>query len=221
MVTFAWLQERGSVMSFASEPTVAPSPTESSIDTGVNTINSSSADWVSKATTIKELVAEADLIVWGRVVEAPVTRILRNEAPISDANGNITGSMINEALFSDTVFEVLKVYSGKAPAKILVMQTGGFNAATGIRDEMMDDPLYEIGKEYILFLVDISEDPIQSAGRQLYRTINPAGRYGIGDGKAHAYGAYGAYIDDVLPSPKIVDLEAQIREAVEARQTPK
>jgi hypothetical protein len=33
--------------------------------------------------------------------------------------------------------------------------------------------------EYILFLKDITGDPIHAKGRTLYRTINPSGRYEV------------------------------------------
>jgi len=47
------------------------------------------------------------------------------------------------------------------------------------RLSVKDDPLYVVGEESVLFLVDISDDPIHAQGRTLYRTINPAGRYAV------------------------------------------
>lgn len=167
------------------------------------------AEWVSRAKTVGQVISEADLVVRARVSEAPVTRVLRNELPIMDANGKVAGYMTDEMLFSDTVFDILEVFSGKSPSKITVMQTGGTspdNPRNSI--EMRDDPLYHLGEEYVLFLVDISGDPVQAPGRVLYRTVSPFGRYRIEGESVISYGENAKSFG--LPAT-MVELVAQIK----------
>jgi hypothetical protein len=69
------------------------------------------------------------------------------------------------------------------------MQTGGMrpdNPRSSI--EVRDDPLYHPGEEYVLFLVDISGDPVQAPGRVLYRAVSPFGRYRIEGESVLSYG---------------------------------
>lgn len=143
--------------------------------------SNSSADWVSNATTIPQLMKEADLVVRARAIKGPQTRIVQSEQPIVNEDGTeIIGIKLDEMAFSDTVFEILQVYFGKASENITIMQTGGIDFANPeVRSEMNDDPLYEIGEEYVLFLVDISGDPIQAPDRELFRIVNPYGRYRV------------------------------------------
>ncbi len=150
----------------------------------------SAASWVSDAATVPQLMKEADLVARVRVMNEPVTRIVRNELPMVDEQGTeIIGTKIDEMAFSDTDFEVLEVYSGKPLEKIAVMQTGGVDPKNpDLRNEMRDDPLYHTGEEYILFLVDISGDPVQAPGRELYRVVNPYGRYKIEGQNVIPYG---------------------------------
>jgi hypothetical protein len=134
-------------------------------------------------------VSEADLVVRARVSEAPVTRVLRNELPVMDESGKLTRYQTDEMLFSDTVFDILEVFSGEAPSKLTVMQTGGTSRGKPRSSiEVRDDPLYHLGEEYVLFLVDISGDPVQAPGRVLYRTVNPFGRYRIEGERVLSYG---------------------------------
>jgi len=70
---------------------------------------------------------------------------------------------MDEMTFSDTKFEVLEVYFGKPLEKITVNQTGGMDPKNpDLPSEMRDAPLYTIGEEYVLFIVDISGDPVQA-----------------------------------------------------------
>lgn len=175
----------------------------------------SSASWVSNAMTVSELVLESDMVVRVRVSEAPVTRVIRHELPVWDENNKIAGSTISETLFSDTVFEIMKIYHGEPLLNITVMQTGGFNPRIPSSiEEVIDDPLYKVGEEYVLFLVDISGDPVQATNRQLYRIVNPYGRYKIEDGKrVYSFGQNPK--SDELPGVlDIHALEAQIEMAV-------
>lgn len=176
-------------------------------DTRAPLTNASSAEWISKAVTVEELMAEADLVVRVRVARSPVTRIVRNQMPIWE-NGKIVDSKLDEMPFSDTVMDVVQVYAGKSPAKITVMQTGGVNPANpGSEMSIIDDPLYQVGEEYILFLVDISNDPVQAPGRELYRTVNPAGRYKVAQGRVSSYAQN---VKSVQLPTTVAELEAQI-----------
>ena len=155
---------------------------------------------------------EADLVVRARVIEPPTTRVIRYDLPVWDESGSIVGSAVSQVLFSDTVFEVLETYMGKSSSKITVMQTGGFdqNISRGV-EEIPDDPLYKLGEEYILFLVNISGDPIHAPEHELYRIINPFGRYRIDNEKAVSYGQSANSV--ILPTD-IAELEAQIAQAI-------
>jgi hypothetical protein len=149
----------------------------------------SNANWISKAETIDELTSEADMIVRARVSNAPVSRVLRTEVPVWDAEGNMVGSTTSEMVFSDTILDVVRVYMGGAHSTITVMQTGGYDPTiSGAVKEIADDPLFQIGEEYILFLVDISGDPIHAPDRELFRIVNPFGRYRINGNNVISYG---------------------------------
>jgi hypothetical protein len=173
-----------------------------------------SADWISSAVTIDELILEADLVVRVKVFATPVTRVLRHELPVWDENNNIVGTTISETLFSDTVFEVIKAYRGEPPLNITVMQTGGYDPGVANRIvEVIDDPLYSFGEEYILFLVDISGDSVHALDRELYRIVNPYGRIRIDGASIISYGE-----DPVAQLSTIssaTDLEVQIEQLVQ------
>jgi len=183
----------------------------SSTATPIVSRNNSSASRVSNAVTVNELVLESDLVVMARVAESPVTRVVRIEVPVLDEVGNIVDSAVVEVLFSDTVFKVLENYVGKPTSMITVMQTGGVNPTKPSSiEEVMDDPLYEIGDEYILFLVDISGDHVHAPERELYRIVNPFGRYRI-DGETVF--TYGQNPNSVLSTTSdITELETQIEQ---------
>jgi hypothetical protein len=181
----------------------------------------SRASWVSKAMTVDELMLESDLVVRVRVSKAPVTRILRHELPVWDENNKVVGSTISETLFSDTTFEIIKTYWGKSPSNITVVQTGGFDPAISKSvEEMIDDPLYKVGEEYILFLVDISGDKVQAPDRELYRIVNPFGRYRINGGNnVFSYGQ-NPKADAPHGILDIRELEAQIEQAIDLTPSP-
>lgn len=77
---------------------------------------------------------------------------------------------------------------------------------------MREDPLYKVGEEYILFLVDISGDHIHAPDRELYRIVNPFGRYGIDDENVLSYGEPLQPIE--LPT-NIHELERQIEISIQ------
>jgi hypothetical protein len=184
--------------------------------TGENPAVQSMANWVSQADTVSELSREADLIVFARVRQAPVSRIVTQELPMLDENGQTIGMATDSLPFSDTLFEVIKTYSGPSLSEVLVMQTGGTTPATQQTVQMVDDPLYTVGEEYILFLVDISGDEIHASDRQLYRTVNPAGRFQVVADAVIAIPVEGA--DEPLPAT-VDALEKQIMESRQERLT--
>ena len=137
-----------------------------------------SASWVSPAETVAEQVQEADLMVRVQAVERAEARHLWN--PMPEGTKRVNGK--STFAFTDTLVEVLEVYHGNAQVgdRLWVLQTGADLMTRGDRIsrlEIADDPLYEIGDEMVLFLVDISGDPVHASNRELFRTVNPAGRY--------------------------------------------
>ncbi len=189
----------------------------SSTETPFATRILSSADWVSSAVTINEVVEESDLIVRVQVLSQPKSRIVRSEVPVWTADNEIAGSTIIETLFSDTVFKVLKTYYGKPQTNITVMQTGGYDPAIANSIvEIVDDPLYDLGEEYILFLVDISGDSVQAPDRELYRIVNPFGRYAIEGEVVSSFGenlGSGA-VPDIAT---LTELEIEIEKSLSAK----
>lgn len=138
------------------------------------------AAWISSAETIAEQSQEADLIVRVQVVDQAEPRFMWSPTPdgIDRADGRSTFA------FTDTQVEVLEVYDGKAEVgdRLWTLQTGGdLVTKTGAisRLELDDDPLYRVGQEMVLFLVDISDDPVHANGRPMFRTVNPMGRFEI------------------------------------------
>lgn len=141
-----------------------------------------SAVWASQASSVAEVLAEADLVVRTKTMNEPESRLVSFTGPLWAEDGTVTGRRTETITFSDTQMEVLAIYKGGAKRSITVMQTGGISQGIGGTVEEMsfaDDPLYVVGEESILFLVDISHDAIHAGGRTLYRVVNPAGRYTI------------------------------------------
>jgi hypothetical protein len=200
------------IMAYFSRQMVGNTPTISR--------TTSQASWVSSAMTVDELMLEADLVVRARVIGEPVTRVIRHELSVWGEDNKIVGSTVSEALFSDTVFEIIKTYHGKPQLNVTVMQTGGYDpSVSNSIEEMVDDPLYKIGEEYILFLVDISGDKVQAPNRELYRIVNPFGRYRIDDTNIFSYGENPTSVS-VNAISNIRELEAQIETTVSLIPTP-
>lgn len=95
------------------------------------------------------------------------------------------------------------------------MRKGRFGRAQ--KFEIAADPLFEVGSEHILFLVDITGDGVHSKGRQLYRVVNPMGRYEIKPGGLLHAPAKDKHLDGVsrsrLPQSE-KDLRRQIAVAL-------
>ncbi|MEN4011522.1 MAG: hypothetical protein AB1453_02570 [Chloroflexota bacterium] len=184
---------------------------DSSIISMAPTPVSAPALWASSASTIAELVAEADLVIRARVIQDPEPRVVSFHGPIVAEDGTVIGEGVDKVIFSDTEVEVVEIYKGSTRTIITVMQTGGIVGDTGQRFSLGGDPLYLKNEEVILFLVDISDDPIHAQGRTLYRIVNPAGRYTIKGVEVLNHGEF----SPSAALPKTVDeLVRQIKEAV-------
>jgi hypothetical protein len=163
-------------------PTAQQHEAAPSVQTHPTPASGAPAVWASHASTIPQLVAEADIIARVRAVERPKPRLLSMKLPIVTDDGKTIGEKVDTVLFSDTTMEVLAVYKGSADKQIIVMQTGGEQPGgigQGQTESLEGDPLFTKGEESILFLVNISHDQKHALGRTLYRVVNPAGRYTI------------------------------------------
>lgn len=171
-----------------------------------------SASWISDAETVAEQVMEADLVVRVQTLQQAEPRHLWHPTPAGAKPGTFA--------FTDTQVEVLEVYRGNAEIgdRLWVMQTGGdlvTREGKIARLEIAEDPIYRLGDEMVLFLVDISGDSVHAADRELFRTINPASRYHV----------EGGLVDQVpfgrhhkARSLDLASLEAQIDAAVAQRE---
>ncbi len=190
-------------------------PPASSADGGQAGIEEIAASWVFPGMTVAEETAEADLIVRVRVLNVNV-RKLRQVGPRYAADGTtVLGEDVEVMPFTDARMQVLEVYKGSADNHIVVMQMGGELPATdgdpAINYMMPGDPIFVRGSEHILFLKDISDDPVHNRGinRRLYRLVNPAGRYEIqGDKVTNCFS-----VEASLPTT-LGELLNQIRQAV-------
>ena len=96
------------------------------------------------------------------------------------------------------------------------MQTGGMLAATdqytAQNVKLADDPLLVKGGDHILFLKSITGDPLHAPKRDLYRVVNPAGRYDV---HGETLVTHTHFHPELLPS-RLSDLIGQIEEATAA-----
>ncbi|MGC8988499.1 MAG: hypothetical protein ACP5MD_00080 [Verrucomicrobiia bacterium] len=187
-------------LSIDSTPSSLGSAEDSSISMAPTPV-SAPALWASSASTIAELVAEADLVIRARVIKDPEPRVVSFPGPIVAEDGTVIGEGVDKVTFFDTEMEVIEIYKGPTMKIITVMQTGGIEG----------DPPYLKNEEAILFLVDISDDPIHAQGRALYRIVNPAGRYTI---KGLEVLSHAEFSPSVTPPKTVDELVRQIKEAV-------
>jgi hypothetical protein len=137
-------------------------------------------EWVDSGSSVAELASQADLIVRVRVISSEV-RVLRQTLPQWAADGKTVTRYVEDAMpFTDSEMQVLEFYKGSPDDTITVMQTGALRGTVPADVEAFSfasDPIFRVGSEHILFLVDITKDGVHSTGRKLYRTMNPYGRY--------------------------------------------
>jgi len=206
----------GESQNIRSESQNISSASQNMLEVNENDVSGSGvANWVSTAVTIDQLAAEADLIARVQVTDVPSSRELQIAAPQYE-DETVVGQGTDSIPFTDSEMLVLETFKGTADKTITVMQTGGILIAadgSAINIVTHEDPIFKEGDEYILFLIDISDDPIHGQGRKLYRTVNPAGRYLI-QGK-EVFSPY-EFPESFTP-PKTVDqLLAQIQEAAQS-----
>lgn len=174
------------------------------------------ASWVSQAETVAQQVLEADLVVRVQAIDRAEARHFWHPMPEGSQRVNGQGTFA----FTDTQVEVLEVYHGKAQVgdRLSVMQTGAdLTTLEGSlsRMELAEDPLYELGDEMVLFLADISGDPVHAVKRQLFRTVNPAGRYQVDGGLVGRLAMAGD--EEKMSILDLSSLEDEIRLAVQDR----
>jgi hypothetical protein len=172
------------------------------------------AQWASSAASIADQVAEADIIVRVQVEQTEATRKFERPLPPEQQKPNLKALVTP---FTDTRMRVLEVYKGEVGPKITVMQTGGDLPASPshgrIRLAMEGDPLFARGSEHILFLNDITGDEIHGRGRQLYRIVNPAGRYDV-QGASVRTPAGAELLGTFIPPTTLASLRSQIQAAL-------
>lgn len=136
--------------------------------------------WASLATTVTEQAAEADVIVRVRVDKVLPARILTQELP---PQAQKPGYQDAVDVFTDSQLAVTTIYKGQVNRHLTIMQTGGAVGRTDrhpeVNYELEGDPLFVEGSEHVLFLKNISGDSIHGRGREIYRIVNPAGRYTV------------------------------------------
>lgn len=176
------------------------------------------AAWASDAMNPTELVREADLVVRVQVVDQDDAYAV-TPAPFRDpravAELQALGRQVPRLLFTPSHLEILEVYDGAAQAgdRVKVLQTGG--ELGGERSELLDDPLYRVGTEHVLFLRDLATEGPQAGGEATFVTVNPAGRYEVEGEQVLAQTTFfGA--DPEAAATDLGELEAEIRAAVAA-----
>lgn len=138
------------------------------------------AAWVSSAEAVSELTQEADLVVRVQALQNGEPRYLWSPAPARAERTDGRSTFV----FTDTEVEVLEVYRGDAQVgdRLWTLQTGGdlvTRSGEISRMELAEDPIYRPGDEMVLFLIDVSSDPVHAKGRELYRAVNPNGRFQV------------------------------------------
>lgn len=125
------------------------------------------ASW-SRTYDLDSLVREANLIAEVRITGIQATRIVFG-SPYTDYNA--------------TISHVLKAPPGFSDPSIVIMQSGG--AVQGRARQIKGDPLFEVGANLLLFLQDMSDNPVHAPIRERkFATLMPGGRFQVkADGK--------------------------------------
>ena len=168
--------------------------------------------WNSSAHLVAEQVAEADAIVRVKLDRAHPSRALVIPLPPGTRREELKADVIP---FTDSGVRVEDVYKGSVSkgAIMTIMQTGGRLIATdqykaqGVT--LADDPLFVKGGDHILFLKSITGDSLHVPQRDLYRVVNPAGRYDV---HGETVVTHTHFRPELLPS-ELSDLVDQIEEA--------
>ena len=171
-----------------------------------------SVQWNSSAHLVAEQVAEGDAIVRVKVDKAHPSRALVIPLPPGTRREELKADVIP---FTDSGVRVEDVYKGSVTkgAIMTIMQTGGMQTAMDqyrAQDvTLADDPLLVKEGDHILFLKSITGDPLHAPNQNLYRVVNPAGRYDV---HGETLVTHTHFRPELLPS-KLSDLVDQIEEA--------
>ena len=167
--------------------------------------------WASGAGTVGQQFEEADIIIRGHVLKLFPPKVFEKALPGHEDDRRFPPKF-DVLAFTEALVKVDKVYLGDVPGTIRVIQTGGEVAENDnhgdLRIEVGDDPLLEEGKEYVLFLQEVTGDPVLAPNHVVYRIVNSAGRYDIDGDKVVNH--------STLPGqrPKrLADLRQQLRRA--------
>jgi hypothetical protein len=179
---------------------------------------SAQGNLVEKAVTVAEQTRRADLIVRARIVSLD-NRIVTEVLPVYAEDAvTVLEERESSTAFTDVTLEVLETFKGDADSFITALQTGGtmkkgrFGRAQ--KFEIAADPLFEEGSEHILFLVDITGDGVHSTGRQLYRVVNPMGRYEIKPGGLLRAPVKDKHLDRASLSQQLPQSEKDLRRQI-------
>jgi hypothetical protein len=182
------------------------------------------ANWSSSAATVAEVTAEADVIVHVRVSTVHPPRTLEHVLQ-PDSRGTGGEPIVDVMPFTDTDMQVLKVYKGSVQPVLTVVQTGGAVPATdrhaAIDLKIEGNPLFVVGSEHILFLKNISGDRVHGKDREVYRIVNPAGRYEVQGNNVVSMHALIAQTTHPAPEqrPAILPTTAPLPQPTEAPST--
>lgn len=166
--------------------------------------------WVSAARTVAEVTAEADAVVRVRVSNVSPTRAVVK--PLPEDGRRFGRPTVDVVPFTESTMQVLEVYKGAVGDQLVVSQTGGRLPATdaypSLNVVLPGNPLFVPGSEHILFLVG----PTEIGGQQqVFRPVNPAGRYEIRGAKASSPADFfGPY----APPATLADLVGRIEVAL-------
>lgn len=145
-----------------------------------------SASWEESYRSLDQLTSAAEFIVVGTVKAEATTD--REDFRAGDLEGGVL-------VFTDFGFQVTEVLKGAINAEsIIVHQTGGRDH--GVLMEAEDDPLLEVGAEYVLYL------HFDEVGGRYFVVGGPDGRLVVEDGKASS-------LSQAFPDREISDLYLQ------------
>lgn len=141
--------------------------------------------WARSYDDLRALKRDADVVIVGTVTSGA-----------ANADPSVGSSSTTPLIFTDFVVTVQDVLKGTAsPATtVTIHQTGGTYG--NITMEVGDDPLFQLGDQYVLFL----REDTRSKGS--FAVIGgPAGRFGVRSGRAVA-------LSKLYPDRNISDLRA-------------
>jgi hypothetical protein len=139
-----------------------------------------SVDWAIYYQNLAELYRGADLIAYGeidRIIEVQAQTISHTDR----------GDIIHYN--TDFDFNIIQVLKGDETEEAVIHQLGAAGKMT-----VMDDPLFEPGEAYILFLRKTESGICVVLG-------GPQGRFKVNDGKV--YSMDNAYTDKIIISPEL------------------